>query len=752
MISPGHNSSRQSRNEVTQNNRYRVQLQAAIVSLVLLCCSAIPASAQTPEPYTTPNAPLLGSSWYPEQWPPDQYPGRWEADLTLMEQAHMNVVRIGEFAWSTEEPSEGHYNLDWIDQAIALAAKHHIAVVMSTPTDAPPAWLTTKYPDTFGMNADGHYREHGGRRQFNYASPHYRQLCALIVTQLAKRFGHNPNVIGWQIGNEYTDESFDPATKTLFQHFLQTKYKTLSNLNKQWATAYWSQTYTDWSQIPMQNTNENPGLLLDHKHFVTATWRSFQRGQLDILRANILPAQFITTNIGGLAWSDNWDHYAITADLTLASWDDYVGQGHLDAPKNAMLNDFVRGWKRQNFWVMETQPGSVNWAPINNALDPGETRALAWQTIGHGADAVLYWQWRDALNGQEQYHGAIVGPDGKPLPIYTELQQLGHDLDLTRAAIAGTSPHAEIALLHDYDSRWAIDFQPHTKDYDQEQVLLRFYTPLNTIAQSSGHAIDIVDPTIAPLDSYKLLVAPSLNVISQQLADKFIAYVRQGGHLILGPRSGMKDEFNSLNQQRQPGPLAEALGGHVEQYYALNTDQTIPLIADKDALEGQLAPGDANIWAEALTAHAPDTHVDLRYGSGDGWLAGKPAMMTRTIGKGTISYLGTLPEEATMNNIMKSAVTQAQVSNNHAIVFSKDIELCTRTSADGRRVLIVLNYGSAPAQALLAGHFKSLLPDIKLTRAKVPKSAPAVGTADSTIVSLPPQGVAVLIPETTNTP
>src|SRR5580704_1935375 len=167
------------------------------VLLLLLLIFTIPTHAQT-NPYATPNAPLLGSAWYPEQWPTDQYPGRWEADLTLMEQAHMNVVRIGEFAWSTMEPTEGHYDLDWIDQAITLAAKHHIAVVIGTPTDAPPAWLTSKYPDTLGMNADGRWREHGNRRQFNYASPHYRQFCAEIVTQLARRFGHNPDVIGWQ--------------------------------------------------------------------------------------------------------------------------------------------------------------------------------------------------------------------------------------------------------------------------------------------------------------------------------------------------------------------------------------------------------------------------------------------------------------------------------------------------------------------------------------------------------------------------
>ncbi|HTD96403.1 MAG TPA: beta-galactosidase, partial [Edaphobacter sp.] len=625
-----------------------------LFALALLC--AVSLTAQTPRPYATPHAPLLGSAWYPEQWPES----RWDADLALMEQAHMNVVRIGEFAWSAMEPTEGHYDLAWIDRAIALAAKHHLAVVLSTPTDAPPAWLTSKYPDTLGTNADGHRREHGNRRQFSYSSPHYRLFCREIVEQLARRFGHNPNVIGWQIGNEYTDESFDSATRAQFQQFLKTKYKTLASLNQHWATAYWSQTYTDWSQIPLVNTNGNPGLLLDHKHFVTKTWRSFQQTQLEVLRPAILPTQFITTNIGGLGWSDNWDHYRITEDLDFASWDDYVGQGHLNVPRNAMLNDFVRGWKRQNFWVMETQPGSVNWAPINNPLDRGETRALAWQTIGHGADAILYWQWRAALNGQEQYHGAIVGPDGKPLPLYEEIQQLGADFLAASPALTGTSPRSDVAILHTYDSRWAIDFQPHTREYDQQQVLLDFYRPLASIAQS----VDVIEAA-ANLDGYKLVVAPSLNVISQSLADHLIAYARSGGHLILGPRSGMKDEYNALNTQRQPGPLVEALGGRVEQFYALDTP--IPV-----------GSGTAGIWAEQLSASAPDTKIDLRYGKGKGWLDNQPAMITRTLGKGSITYLGTLPDPKLMQSLLQTAATSSGVEP----IFPSlptDVELCRRT-------------------------------------------------------------------------
>ena len=643
----------------------------------------------------------------------------------------MNVVRIGEFAWSTLEPSEGHYELDWMERAIAMAAKHHIAVVIGTPTDAPPAWLTTKYPDTLGMNADGHLREHGNRRQFNYASTRYRSLCALMVAQLARRFGHNPNVIGWQIGNEYSDESFDPATRVQFQRFLREKYKTLDNLNRQWATAYWSETYSDWSQIPMENTGGNPGLLLDHKHFVTATWRSFQRAQIDVLRPAILPTQFITTNIGGLGWSDNWDHYAITADLDLASWDDYVGQGHLDVAKNAMLNDFVRGWKRQNFWVMETEPGSVNWAPVNNALWPGETRALAWQTIGHGADAVLYWQWRSALNGQEQYHGAIVGPDGKPLPIYAEIAQLGKDLELTREVLVGTSPHAEVAILHDYDSRWAIDFQPHSKDYDQEQVMLRFYAPLQSLAERFCEAIDIIDPTEdKPLSQYKLLVAPSLNVISESLAAKLAAYVRQGGRLVLGPRSGMKDEYNSLNPQRQPGPLAEVLGARVEQFYALERPVALST-PDHPAIPVTKpgAVGAADTWAEMLSPDSPATEINAIYSDPGGWLDGKPAVVSHKVGNGYITYIGTLPDAKFLDLLLWMSSPYASTRSGNAD--QAVVEQCTRVGPSGP-VAIYINHGARTVSIPLQRPMRNLLS---------PSAAPV------SELTLPSQGVAVLVPE-----
>jgi beta-galactosidase len=629
-----------------------------------------------------------------------------------MEDAHLHVVRVGEFAWSSLEPSQGRYNLDWLERAVRLAEKHHIQVVIGTPTDAPPAWLTAAHPETLRVDATGRRAEHGSRRQFNYASPEYRVFCAAIAEQLARRFGHDPNVIGWQIGNEYTEESFDPDTRSQFGNWLKRKYKSLDALNRDWTTAYWSQTYDRWDEIPLPTQGGNPGLLLDHRRFVSDTWRDFQQVQVDTIRKFADSCQFITTNIGGLGWSDNWDHYEITQPLSLAAWDDYVGEGHLNVDRNGTMHDFARGWKRQNFWVMETQPGSVNWAPINNTLDPGETRAMAWQAVGHGADAVLYWQWRDALNGQEQYHGALVGPDGTPLPIYKEIRGIGSEFERAATALAGTKPVAQVAIVVSYDSRWAIDFQPHNKNYDQLEVLLGYYRPLRDL----GLTVDIVSAD-AQLDSYKAVFAPSLNIIPSRLAFRLLAYVNQGGHLLLGPRSGMKDEHNSLNVERQPGPLVAPLGGRVEQYYALDSQSPV---------SGTLGSGSASIWAEQLSANAPDTQVLLRYGKSNGWLDDQPAMISRHVGNGRITYLGAVLDPDFMRKVVASVTSDAGVSPEFGVV-PLNVEVCRRLDAK-HTVFVLINHGSVEVHLALPSAMRDVLDDGR-----------TISNRD-----LPPQGVAVL--------
>jgi beta-galactosidase len=262
-----------------------------------------------------------------------------------------------------------------LDRSTPAAAKRGIHTVMGTPSAAPPAWLTQKYPETLRMGEDGRRAEHGNRQHFNFANPKYREMAE----QMAKRFGHNPYVLGWQIDNEYANESYDPETKGQFQQWLKARYGTLDNLNARWTTSYWSETYSDWNQVPIENRCGNPGLLLSWKRFVSDTWREYQKNQLEVIRANSDPRQFVTTNTMG--WFDGYDHYNVLQDLGLAVWDDYVGQGHLDPVRNGTAHDLTRGFKRRNFWVMETQPGGVNWAAVNNALDRGEVCAMAWRDV-----------------------------------------------------------------------------------------------------------------------------------------------------------------------------------------------------------------------------------------------------------------------------------------------------------------------------------------------------------------------------------
>jgi beta-galactosidase len=653
---------------------------------------------------------LVGTAWYPEQWPQS----RWPQDLALMQAAHLDVVRVGEFAWSTLEPREGVYDFTWLDRAIAEAARHHIYVVIGTPTAAPPAWLTRRYPDTLRVAEDGRRAEHGNRQQFSFSSPRYRQFARQIVTRLAERYGHDPDVIGWQIDNEMGPPSFDAATRGQFHAWLRRRYGTIGNLNRHWTTAYWSETYDHFAEVPMHSHDENPGLLLDFRRFVTATWASYVENQAAAIRAHADPRQFITTNT--THWGDQFDQYAVSRELDMASWDEYVPDGHYRWLEEAVQHDLVRGYKNEDFWLMETQPAFVNWWPVNSALPPYAMRELAWQAVGHGANAVLYWQWRSALNGQEQYHGTLLGPDGTPVPAYGVVRGIAAEMARAAPALAGTSPHSAVAMLQSYDSRWAIGFQRQQQDFRVVKEFDAFYAPLERYAQS----VDVVSPD-APLARYRLVVAPALNVLPAAEARHLADYVRGGGHLVLGPRSGMKDAWDALWPQRQPGPLTALLGGRVEQYYAL--ESPVPLA-------GVLGAGQASIWAEALSVRSPATRVLMRYGKSNGWLDGKPAIITRDVGKGSITYVGAWLDPALMQNVLDDFLRKAHVTPLIPGV-SQNVEVCERTGA-GKRVWILINHGD---------HAQSL----RLPSPATPVLARAgAGAARTSTVALAPHSIHLL--------
>lgn len=326
---------------------------------------------------------------------------------------------------------------------------------------------------------------------------------------------------------------------------------------------------------------------------------------------------------------------------------------------------------------METQPGNVNWKPVNNALDKGETRTMAWHAVGHGADAVLYWQWRSPLNGQEQYHGTLLDTSGQPRLVYTEAQQVANDFSITSDLLAGSTLTADVAMLNCFDSRWSIQWQRHHKDFDYFAHFLHYYHPL----ASMNIPVDILSAD-SNLEEYKLVIAPALLILNEQRVAHLKAFVENGGYLVLTLRSGMKDEYNALLPNRQPGALAELSGVEVEEYYALLTP--VPLA-------GHGWKGISTIWAERLRIKDIEgTQALATYGASNGWLDGQSAITRHQIGKGTVTYIGVYLDEVSQKSLIQQITREAAVQP--VIETPAGVEACRRVSSRLGDIIILINY------------------------------------------------------------
>jgi len=662
-----------------------------------------PASEQRTVPVTEPLA--YGTAWYPEQWSESE----WDADLKLMKQGGFTFVRLGEFAWSSIEPAEGKYDWGWLDRAIAKASAYRLKVVIGTPTAAPPAWMTEKYPEILLVEQTGIRSRHGGRRHFSVGSALYRQKAAKIAELMAARYGSNPAVIGFQIDNEYGRATYDDEIRARFQVWLKAKYQTLGAFNAAYDGAQWSLAYSDWKQVPIPDARDNPSLYLDWMRFFSMQWRDYQQVQMDAIRPHLPRPKFITTNYTGRY--DNFDAALTAQPLDLVSWDWYFPGVRVDPAEGGFLNDMNRGFIEKNFWVMETAPGNTNWADRNYVMPRGEVRAMAWQAVAHGADGYAFWTWRPALGGVEQFHGTLTDAGGRPQPVFAEAAQVGAEFAKVRAAIAGTDPVVDTAMLHDFPNRWAIKRQPMTVDYDPFVLFTDFYRA----TKPAVAGIAVVAPTTA-LKRYKLVVAPALHLVSLDEAKALGDYVRQGGHLVIGPRAGVKDHGSKL---LMPGPLAafsDLVGAHVDQTHV----PPEPL-----ALSGELGTATVKIWAERIAIDKPDVSTLLRYPASDDWLDRAPAVITRKVGKGRVTYIGAWLDDGGFKRVMSWAARMAGTKP----VFPDmpdDVEITARDNGSNRLVTAI-NWGRTAKTITLPSAQLDLLTG-----------------AQATSVTLQPYGVAVL--------
>ncbi|MFN9498667.1 MAG: beta-galactosidase, partial [Erythrobacteraceae bacterium] len=476
----------------------------------------------------------------------------------------LSLVRIGEFAWSRIESEPGQYDWGWLDRAIETLHAAGLQVILGTPTATPPKWLVDQMPDMIAIDQQGRPRGFGSRRHYCFSHEGYRVECARIVTALAQRYGQHPAIVMWQTDNEYgchdTVLSFSQAAASSFRGWLAARYGTVDALNTAWGNVFWSMEYRSFTEVDPPHltvTEASPAHWLDYRRFASDQVASFNRAQVDIIRA-LSQGKDITHNFMG--FFTEFDHHAVGCDIDVATWDSYplgfleqfwfsseekqayLRQGHPDIA--AFHHDLYRGCSGGRWGVMEQQPGPVNWARFNPAPLPGMVALWTLEAAAHGAELTSYFRWRQAPFAQEQMHAGLLRPDSTEAEAANEVRAAADEL--TRIGPQQTA-QAPAALVFSYEAAWTIGIQPQGQSFRYLELVFEWYSAL----RQRGLDIDIVSPN-ADLSAYRMVVVPTLPIIPEGFVEKLAALTCP---VLLGPRSGSKTASFTIPEGLAPGEI-----------------------------------------------------------------------------------------------------------------------------------------------------------------------------------------------------
>jgi beta-galactosidase len=617
--------------------------------------------------------PSLGVCYYPEQWAPE----KWTADLDAMRNLGIRFVRIGEFAWSRLEPNPGDYRFEWMQEILDQAAQRQLSIVLCTPTPTPPKWLVDRMPDMVAVDKNGLPRKFGSRRHYCFSHGAYRKECARIVTELAGRFGVHPAVAAWQTDNEYgchnTVLSYSISALLGFREWLKIKYESIDQLNRAWGNVFWSLEYRNFDEIELPNltvTKPNPAHELDFMRFSSDQVKIFNRIQVEIIRQHS-PGRTILHNFMGRFL--DFDHFALSEDLDAAGWDSYpLGfLSEMNAPNShkirylrsgdpdfvAFHHDLYRTCGRGRWWVLEQQPGPVNWAAYNPAPYPGMIRFWTHEAFAHGAEVVSYFRWRQAPFAQEQMHAGLNLPNYEPDQASFEAAQVFQELS---GLDLGAVSEAKVAIVYDYEAAWTLGIQPQGKTFDYLEIVLRFYRAFRRL----GLNVDIISQKAA-LRLYSVVGIPSLPIVQPELVESL---KRFRGQVLIAPRAGSKTADFQIPQELPPGRLQELIPISVLRVESLPEFAPMVVNWNSDLYEG-------HTWLEHVRTNLPP-FIKLQNGQGVGYRHGK------------ISYLGILPDQTLLNGIVEELV---QAEHLKVEVLPMDIRSRKRGA-----LRYFLNYGPEP--------------------------------------------------------
>ncbi|MFD4508588.1 beta-galactosidase [Streptomyces sp. NPDC058457] len=654
---------------------------------------------------------LFGAAYYHEYRPPygtESAEEQLKSDLDLMAEAHFTVIRVGESVWSTWEPENDAFDLDWLQPVLDGAHERGISVILGTPTYAVPPWLARQYPEIAGERRTGERIPWGARQEVDYTHPAFRFHAERVIRRILARYARHPAVIGFQVDNEPGLELFH--NHGVFQRFtdhLRHRYGDVETLNREWGLVYWSHRLTTWADLWTPDGNSQPQYDVAWREFQAALTTEFVAWQAGIVREYALPEQFVTTCLSYPR--PGVEDHELNEALDIAAGNPYYGmQDALSYSARAwavsQLGDWMYASRQAPFLVTETNAGTIGPAWDNRPAYDGQWRQAAWALVTRGARMIEYWHWHTLHFGTETYVGGILPHSGRAGRIYDELARLGAEFETAGPLVAGLEPDADLTMVYSTPSKWLMQkYPPLGSDGGPDPNAYHgIFDPFYRGAFQEGRQVRIVharqlhDPSgertgPSPEESarrHPVLVVPALYLAADTTLDWLAAYAHAGGHLVLGPRTGYADHEARARQEPAPGRLVAAAGASYEEFSNLTSD--IPLLAAPGSPLQVPERATATRWIDGLTVLDAEVLATYDHPHFGRW----PAVTTRRHGAGRVTCVGTVPGDDLARALAKWL---APTPRSGWRDLPPSVTAATGTSADGRRVHVVHNWSWDPA-------------------------------------------------------